>query len=1145
MNFQSKALRMNFNTTVLKLHLKTALFSHFATARLFLFALILCDLSLKTEAQPLEAILSTNLFEPSGIAIDASGSYYIADSANNRIVKFDVTTRASTVFSGAGGPANFGAVDGGHQEARFFDPESIVAVTNGFVVADTGNHLIRFVSAEGNVQTLAGDASLAQESIDAGLPPDTYGFKDGAGAAVQFNSPSAVAWDGKDLIYIADTQNDAVRKLRLSDRTVSTAATGFSGPTGVAVGRDGRVYVSDTGNNAIKIIETDGRVTLLAGGNSRFASGYTDNQNGTRALFAAPRGLFFVDSNFELLVADSGNAVIRRITDTRQAVRGVDTLVGPGAGLQNPVALARDDDGSIIIVDRAANAVKAFRGAGVQEQIAPPQISLVQLTNSPLCDLRFPERAGKLTSVTVEVITNSIYNNDVTIAIQPENAAGVDLGIQTFYTIGPTDPLRPVPDPTISDASPPQFFECQLGLPPSILFPIQPDTTIKAVSARADRRPSPVVTARVRFQVANPRIIGDNASSFTVQSSTTNAVLWYSSGPNEASTPDPTNGVPSLRYDGTSINLDQGTNNVFFKVRGFKPGYLPSAIVKNLFVRTNTVFTTLGAPYDLTAGVGASIALPVEVNLAPNDTIKTLQFRAEVTPLTGAEAPDISFVQASTNDLIVIAGSQFEFPAVVDSYQSGGAKGISLAYLGPTAMLINTQIETIAVLKLKIPPAARHGDQYSVSFRNISATLDAAQRQVDVMPLPPKIITISTNLSYIVGDSARAVGYNIGEFGDRNLNNNDVNNAFDAALGRRLPLSFSDAFNAMDAFPPDLPGHVGGDGIIRYLDWQTILHRSIQLDPTIWQRRWSEGGVLVPFTTNLNASPLVAAEILSPATQPTNVIWKRPALLRAANYPGAVPSHLIQVPVTMELRPGVKVSGFQFVAKVKPAGDQVPITSLIFNSSPGMPAPSRSESNGPDEIICAWNYDVFNPPLSGTNVIGNLIFSIPASAVNNQHYEISFAYADGSLGLETQIDFESLRGMVSVGSLTAPAEILPDEWKTYFFQDLANPLAQADLDPDGDGASNWIEYLDGTNPRASDLVIGRIIATNDIINFSWFASTGVKYFVETKPAIDSANWVATQAAITGSGGTLTTLITNTLHLPFQIFRLRANTQPTP
>lgn len=1155
---------MNFNTTVFKSHLKTTFLCRIASARFFIFALALCALPFGVQGQALDVILSTNLFEPSGISIDSSGNYYIADSANNRIVKFDITTRVSTVFSGFGGSANFGAVDGGHQEARFFDPESIVAVTNGFVVADTGNHLIRFVSAEGNVQTLAGDAALAQESIDAGLPPDTYGFKDGVGADAQFNSPTAVAWDGNDLIYIADTQNDAVRKLRLSDRTVSTAATGFSSPSGIAVGHDGRVYVSDTGNNAIKIIETNGNVTLLAGGNSRFASGYADNQNGIRALFAAPRGLFFIDSNFQLLVADSGNAVVRRISDTRQPVRAVDTLVGPSGGLQNPVALARDDDGSIIIVDRAANAVEAFRGAGLQLQVSAPQIGSVTLTNDPNCALINP--AGTLFAEMTESITNSIYNNDLTIAIQPEHVGGVDLGIQTYYTIGPTDPLNPIPDPTSSDASPPKFFDCQVGLPETILFPVRPDTTIKAVSTRVDRRPSPVVTARIRFQVANPRVIGDSASAFNLDSSTTNALIWYTFGLKENEVPDPTNASPSIRYTGKPVNIANGTNNIYFKMRAFRDGYAPSAIVKRSFIQTNAVFTIIGAPSDLEAGPGASIVVPVEITLAPKAQVGSFQFRADVSPLGTAETPAISFVSASANDFLLVEDLAVQTPQIpahpifappqsAQTFQVGATNGVTVAYNGLLRVLplphipkilVENQIETVSYLRVDIPASARHGDQFRLSFLDVSATSDGDQQQVDIAPTPARTITVSTNLFYVVGDSALGAGYNAGQFGDRNLRNDDANNAFDADFGLRVPLHFTDAFNSMDAFPLDKPGQVGGDGIIRYLDWQTILHRSFQLDPTIWVRHWAEGGFLQPSATNLDFFALSSAETLSAATsEPTNVIWKRPALLRSGNYPGAIQGHLIQVPVMLELRPGVRVSGLQFIAKVKPVGDLVPLTSLIFTSSPGIPAPSRTEANGPDEIICAWNYDAFNPPLSGTNMLGNLIFSIPPTALNNQHYEISFAYPDGSLGLDTQIDFESIRGMVYINSPIPAIERISDEWKTFFFQNLTNPLAADDFDPDGDAASNYIEYLDGTNPRASDLVFNGLSEMNDILTFSWFASTGVTYVPEANSQAGSTNWIAVQPPITGAGRIQTGSYTNKAGLPFQIFRLRANTQPTP
>ena len=182
--------------------------------------------------------------------------------------------------------------------------------------------------------------------------------------------------------------------------------------------------------------------------------------------------------------------------------------------------------------------------------------------------------------------------------------------------------------------------------------------------------------------------------------------------------------------------------------------------------------------------------------------------------------------------------------------------------------------------------------------------------------------------------------------------------------------------------------------------------------------------------------------------------------------------------------------------------------------------------------------------MSGTNVIGKLAFSIPGSAYSNQHYEISFAYPDGSLGLDTQIDFESVRGKIWVNSY-GQSERLPDEWKIFFFGNLDNPLADADLDPDHDGASNYVEYLDGTNPRASDFVLSRVGALGDNLSFSWFASSSVQYSLEANPDLSATNWSAVLPPVVGGGQIQTISYTNAAHLPSQSFRLRVNPQTTP
>jgi sugar lactone lactonase YvrE len=136
---------------------------------------------------------------PSGVALDTNGNLYVADKSNHQIRKI---TSAGVVSTLAGvGTANSGTADGTGASARFNSPTGVAVDKSGKVyVADYTNHLIRQISPEGLVSTLAGVASMA-------------GYVDGVVGTAKFNNPSGVAVDTSGHVYVADSNNHRVRKI--------------------------------------------------------------------------------------------------------------------------------------------------------------------------------------------------------------------------------------------------------------------------------------------------------------------------------------------------------------------------------------------------------------------------------------------------------------------------------------------------------------------------------------------------------------------------------------------------------------------------------------------------------------------------------------------------------------------------------------------------------------------------------------------------------------------------------------------------------------------------------------------------------------------------------------------------------------------
>ncbi len=1062
-------------------------------------------------AQSLDYALTGDMFEPSGVAVDvANNAYYITDTSNNRIIRYAVETSVRTNVAGLSGVGGAGFVDGPGHVARFSNPQGIIPARGGYVIADSGNHAIRFLALDGTVSTLAGGKQ---------------GSVDGVGTNASFNSPAGLSADSSGNIYVADLLNNSIRKLDSTNK-VTTVATGFRRPSGVSYGDGGRLFVADSGNHSIKVVETDGTVNLYAGSGSPFVSGTNDAVIATQAKFNNPRGLLWVGGTTGLLVSDSGNRVLRKVYyNTLAFTNTVETIPATvNAGLIIPVGLARDNDGNFLVADSGANAIRRLVATLPQKPVGDPVIGTVELITNPL--------TGE-TSATLFPITGATFNNDVVMGILAES------GTETFYTTDGSEPS------SATGSTPPPFYQGQPTLPPSFvdqsLAGAVPSFTIKAISSASGRKASAVVSARVTFQVANPATIGNNPGSVMIDCVTRGAVMYYTTDGS-----DPIEGVSKVYPLGDRLNIVDGTADVTLKVRAFKRGYNPSRIVSQVYKYENLQISSIGVVRDFIAGPGSTVIIPVDVKLNTNDVLRSLQFRLDVSPVgTAPLIPAVLDAYTLTPvDFVPLtlpidpAASPITnlITTVKKVYSTAASTGIEVGYLGVDSTLLAQGAATVAVLSVPISASAKHGDKYTVSVMYPSATSDRREDYIQLTTLTNRSITVSTNItlpgdttladmdvSYVVGDTAQSSWYNSGEFGNGNLNNNDVNNAFTASLGLYIPYEGSVLFDSMDAWPFDTLGTVGGDGIIQYLDWVTTFERSLRVDGNNWRRYWGPGGVHSVINTTLNGLPLTPAEeIVAPSG-----LWQPQVSVVAGYVENAQPGSTVDVPLYLKVHGDNPVSGFQFRATVIAERDAPSIaTGPVFVPQGTIPPPAMTLKRG-NTIGCGWVIDTIKPALTGETLIGHILFTVPAEAKQGQAYVIRVSHTGGSRtkagGQYAAYNFESLPGSVWVQSpMLRPPSVLSDEWKMKFFGSLDNPLADPYADPDGDGKNNLQEFLSGTGPAKLrfHMLNSEWKARRDAFHLRWFGQPGKKYLIEASPDSINGPWLPVGGSVTGTGDLL-------------------------
>jgi len=316
---------------------------------------------------------AARFYYPDGVAVDSAGNIYVADNFNHTIRK---VTPAGGVTTLAGTAGINGSADGKGPAARFDRPTGVAVDSAANVyVADYGNHIIRKVTAAGDVTTLAGTAGM-------------QGSADGTGPAARFYYPYGMAIDSAANVYITDHANQTIRKVTAAGVVTTLAGTAgmlgstdstgaaahFYYPEGVAVDSAGNVYVADQFNHTIRKVTAAGVVTTLAG-----TAGMPGSADGTGAAarFSKPWGVA-VDSAGNIYVADRDNYTIRKVTAAgvvttlagTAGLRGRADGTGPAARFNFPSSVAVDSAGNVYVADQFNHTIRKVTAARIVTTLA-------------------------------------------------------------------------------------------------------------------------------------------------------------------------------------------------------------------------------------------------------------------------------------------------------------------------------------------------------------------------------------------------------------------------------------------------------------------------------------------------------------------------------------------------------------------------------------------------------------------------------------------------------------------------------------------------------------------------------------------------------------------------------------------------------
>ena len=530
----------------------------------------------------------------------------------------------------------------------------------------------------------------------------------------QFDTPAGIVLDvSGGFLFVADTGNNSVRQLDLNGGTTSTVLSGLNAPVDVLIDAQTNLFVltqtdglirqydlfgnlTKTNNTAaftspsamsfdlngdIFVVELGGalkKVTLSSGAVATVVAAGT---------FSSPRGVEVMDSG-SIAVSDTGNHAIRLVDPTTAAVTlltgsiGTAGLVNGGstvARLNSPHHIAKAAGNVLVVADNGNHAVRKIDGAGT--------VSLVYGVSTNDWAVSFPGwDDGSATVASSREPSGVVVDGDGDVYVTEQfyhlvrKAVGTDFSGPTGVGGGDTGSTTTINPPDLSFT------------PNSGYYPLGQSITVSSPSA---------------------------------------LVFYTTDGTDPTTNATPvlmTNGVGTIKWKNSTNDLS-ALRVASFVVSGTN---IAGTNVSGVAVTTNSIGIPPGLNTNLVGGIGATVMVPVVVNLPAGEKLRTLSFRLEVSANGAAPIIPDTFdaVSITTNDFIPLVTGDGDVEGAarfsVTPYSFATTRGLSINFVGTNANMSVSGFAVVAMLAVPIPSTAGEGDSYQIDVLLPTATSDTA-----------------------------------------------------------------------------------------------------------------------------------------------------------------------------------------------------------------------------------------------------------------------------------------------------------------------------------------------------------------------------------------------------------------------------------